>query len=457
MAALPERKIAIVRTLVETAPEKILRSLQQAREGTEDESSLGGVRKLVEVEIADRALRNAIFQPVVPMFNAASREPRRLTFPPRALTLMWRALCEVEAPAIAATKLAREARNPNHSLVSKYDTLVAVAANGLRGMGGPGFQAAADLCDQVRPGGARLLVGCLDIAPVVRRCTDRLPVWIAHPGGDTAAAARLAYTDAVEVADDAGPHFFTMIAAQLAHPWMVLRVISAVMDRPTERYMADSELADFAEVVMDEIDEVLAVFDHLDLTGGAAAGAKAAVQAGLVVQKIQEIETAIDLQRENGWGYRVHKQRLSLASVVESRLRDAEKAVMDALPMHTTKSGRVSRTVPRVTSMPNPTDVQKARTLLALCDELRSAANYGGFASVRGKIIETLTEYLGQYVEQVLELIRQNEVEDRGCAAEVLEISAEFSERVAGEKAGELVRRRAHTTLNAGAQIEAHG
>ena len=457
MAALPERKIAIVRTLVETAPERILLSLQQALEGTEDESSLGGVRNLVEAEIADRALRNAIFEPVVPLFNATNHEPRRLTFPPRALTLIWRALCEIEAPSVDAARSAREARKPNHSLAAKYDTLVAAAANGLRGTGGPGFQAAADLCDQVRPGGARLLVGCLDIAPVVRRCTERLPIWIAHPGGDTAAATRLAYNDAVEVADDAGPRFFAMIAAQLAHPWMVLRVISAVMDRPTERYMADSELADFAEVVMDEIDEVLAVFDHLDLTGGAEAGAKAAVQASLVVQKIQEIETAIDLQRENGWGYRVHKQRLSLASVVESRLRDAEKAVTDALPMHTIKSGRVSRTVPRLTSMPNPADVQKARILLALCDELRSAANYGGFASVRSKIIETLTEYLGQYVEQVLELIRQNEVEDRACAADVLEISAEFSERVAGEKAGELVRRRAHATLNAGGQIEANG
>ena len=250
MAALPERKIAIVRTLVETAPERILLSLQQALEGTEDESSLGGVRKLVDVEIADRALRDAIFEPVVRLFNAASREPRRLTFPPRALNLMWRALCEIEAPAIDAARAAREARNPNHSLISKYDTLVAVAANGLRGTGGPGFQTAADLCDQVRPGGARLLVGCLDIAPVVRRCTERLPVWIAHPGGDTAAATRLAYNDAVEVADDAGPRFFAMIAAQLAHPWMVLRVISAVMDRPTERYMADSELAAFAEVLL---------------------------------------------------------------------------------------------------------------------------------------------------------------------------------------------------------------
>ena len=457
MAALPERKIAIVRTLVETAPETILLNLQKALEGTEDESSLGGVRRLVEAEIADRALRDAIFEPVVPLFNAANREPRRLTFPPRALTLMWQALREVEAPAVEAARSAREARDPNHSLISKYDTLVAVAANGLRGTGGPGFQAAADLCDQARPGGARLLVGCLDIAPVVRRCAERLPVWIAHPGGDTAAAARLAYNDAVEVADDAGPRFFAMVAARLAHPWMVLRVISAVMDRPTERYMADSELADFAEVVMDEIDDVLAIVDDLDLTGGAEAGAKAAVQAGLVVQKIHEIETAIDLQRENGWGNRVHKQRLSLASVIEGRLRDAEKAVTEALPMHTVKAGRVSRTVPRLTSLPDPADVQKARTLLALCDELRSAANYGGFASVRGKVIETLTEYLGQYVEQVLDLIRQNEVEDPACAAAVLEICAEFSERVAGEKAGELVRRRAHTTLNAGAQIEANG
>ena len=36
------------------------------------------------------------------------------------------------------------------------------------------------------------------------------------------------------------------------------------------------------------------------------------------------MESSVDLQKEHGWGQRVHKQRLSLAGVVEGRLREAE-------------------------------------------------------------------------------------------------------------------------------------
>ena len=44
-----------------------------------------------------------------------------------------------------------------------------------------------------------------------------------------------------------------MLAAQMAHPWMVLRIISAVMDKPSERYLRDSELGGFAERVTDNV------------------------------------------------------------------------------------------------------------------------------------------------------------------------------------------------------------
>ena len=40
MAALSERKIAIVRTLVESAPDKVVGSLRQALAETSDESAL---------------------------------------------------------------------------------------------------------------------------------------------------------------------------------------------------------------------------------------------------------------------------------------------------------------------------------------------------------------------------------------------------------------------------------
>jgi hypothetical protein len=318
MGALSERKIEIVRTLVETAPDKIVGSLQQALAETPEDSALGGVRRLVETEVADRTWRNTILGPIAPMCMT-SGDPRVMSFPPRALTQIWRGLRRLE-PA-----LIEQAQNPPEGTPAQvtyaiYDQLIRAAVLGLEAREAPEFRAAAEACDARRAGDAALLIRCLQIAPVVRKANLRLAEWITHPGSETAAASRLAYKDAVEIDEEGGPHFFHMIAAQLAQPWMVLRIISAVMDKPTEHYLRDSELASFGEGVFDDIDKALAEISKLNSDEGPAAGRAAAKRAELIVQQIMELETCMDLQRDQGWGLRIVKQRASLASVTNCAL-----------------------------------------------------------------------------------------------------------------------------------------
>lgn len=448
MSALSERKIAIVRTLVESAPDRVVGSLRQALADTSDNSALGGVKRLVEVEVFDRTLRNSILQPVAAMCIGAGDDPHRLTFPSRVLGLLWRGVRNAEIDAIAVIREAPDKDTPVHLVIEAQDQITAAAAAGVRSRATSEFRIAAEICDQARTRGAEQLAACLDISPVVRRATQRLPEWLAHPGGETSAGSRLAYKDAVAVAEDAGPRFFEMLAAQMAYPWMVLRVISAVMDKPTEGYLADSEMAAFGEGLLADIDEALQTIGGLKGDDGQAAARAAAKQAELIVQQIMEIETCVDLQRDHGWGKRVHKQRASLAGVVEARLRDAEKAVIEALPMFAPRNQRVRRQIPRLEAEPEARLVNCARTLLSFSDELRTAANYGGFSSTRNKMVEKLGEYLDHYVDEVLDLIRTDEVEDRQIASAFLEHSAEFNQFIRGDKAGELVRRRAHAALN---------
>src|SRR4051812_45474563 len=254
MVALSNRKIAIVRTLVESAPDKIVGGLQRALAQSGGDTVLASVRALVEAEASDRMLRNAVFQPVTPLFAGDGSDKHSLVFPARALAMVWRGLkthapqemaTAAKASASLAAAIAAEQRPPDPS--KSYDALTQLAAQALRAGEPRDFGAAAELCDQARPGGAETLAACLDIAHVVRRALPRLAEWVAHPGEDTGAAARLAYKDAVAVTEDAGPRFFEMLACQVTPPWMVLRIISAVMDKPTERYLADSELGGFPE------------------------------------------------------------------------------------------------------------------------------------------------------------------------------------------------------------------
>jgi hypothetical protein len=449
MAALPAQKAAILQKLVETAPCRVVASLQQALADTSDESALGCVRRLVDAEIADRRFRGDVLSPVAPMFVGSGNNRNTLTFPNRSLSLIWRGLKTDQAAAVAEAHAAWSSAEKVRGWDDCCDRLASAAAFGLRARENADFRAAAQLCDQARSDGAIALVNCLEISTVVRRATGKLPIWIAHAGSDTSAASRLAYNDAVEIAEDAGPRFFEMLAAQLDQPWMVLRIISAVMERPTERYMADTELAGFVVKVMDEVEVTLTAIDNLDYDGGTGVGRSLASETERAVNQIAEIETNFELNRKRGWGARAQKQRQRLATLVESQFRAAEKATLDVLPMHTTQLHGIQRTVPLLDSPPDPLLVNRATTLLSFMEAARTAANYGGFSTARSKLIEKLGEFLANYVEDVLGLVRSGEAGDLGNAGAFLEVLADFSEQVTGEKAGELVRRRAHAALSA--------
>jgi hypothetical protein len=448
MAALSERKIDIVRQLVEAAPDKVVGGLHAALAETDDDSALAGVRRVVEVEVRDRRLRNGILQPVAPMCVGDGRDGSRLLFPARALACIWRGLKVIAPEGVADAAIALVDYRPGESPTEPFDSLVRLAANALRNRASRDFEQAAELCDEARPGGADLFALCLDLAPVVRKTIPKLPDWTAHFGEETTASARLAYKDAVAIADDAGPRFFQMLSAQLPYPWMVLRIISAVMDKPTERYLADSEMAGFGEQVMQEIDEALKAIAHLDLDAGPDAGRAAGKRVELITFQISEMETCIELSRDHGWGHDLVKHKKSLAGVVESHLRNTEKFTAAALPMQMMKIMRVRRNVPRLNAMPDPVTTRRAMTLLTFVQEVRSSANYGGFAAARGKLLEMLGDMLDTYIEEVLDHLRTGDVEDEAVGYAYLEVAADVSLLARDEKAAELVRRRATALRN---------
>ena len=317
MVALSDRKISIVRTLVESAPDKIVGGLQRALAESAGDSVLADVRTLVEAEARDRMLRNAVFQPIAALC-VGDANAEGLNFPAQSLSYLWRGLkavapdlveAAVGAQAAIERAIATEQRLPDPT--AAFDAAVKRAAEGLRARESREFRMAAEACDQARPGGGEQLAACLDISQVVRRTLPKLSEWIAQSADLTSAPARLAYKDAVAVAPDAGPRFFEMLAAQMAPPWMVLRIISAIMDKPTERYLAESEVGGFAEGVMSDIDATLKAVGKLDLDGGAQAGRAAGRRVALATEQFFELDTCIELNREHGWGKRIVEQKRS--------------------------------------------------------------------------------------------------------------------------------------------------
>jgi hypothetical protein len=449
MGALPEAKIAIVRNLVEQAPDKVVTGLQNALAAAQGDNALAGVRRVVEAEYADRNLRNKVLEPIAPFFVSGELPADRIAFPARALALLWRGL-KAQAPGeIAKARIALADYRPDESSTEPFDLVVQRLADGLTAADQRDYQIAIELLEHARPGLSQLLLACLQLSPVIRASTLRLPEWIARTTGERAAAARVAYRDAGTTGDDAGPRFFEMLGAQLAEPWSILRVVSAVMDRPTEGYLRGSELAVFATRLMDDIDVNLKAVANFDLNSGPTGGLAAAATVETLTLQITEIEDGIELAREGGWGGRVQKQKQTLAAVVEARLRELPKIQNAALPSHKVRVARTMVTEPRLTIEPDVKAVDRCRTLLSFAEGIRASANYGGFASTRAKVMETAGETLDQYVEDVLSLVRDQEVPDREIAARFLQIAAEFAGPIHEPRAGDVVRRRAATAFGA--------
>ncbi len=441
MGGLPEQKLAILRQMVESAPDRVVGDLRGALSGASGDSGLVDVRVLVETEARDRQLRNAVLHPIVPLCIGDGRT-ERLTFPARALALVWRALRDQATHEVGRAAALHEEFQAGQSSPEPYDVLARRAAKGVRQRNHPKFAAAADLAEAARPDGARLLADCLDMIPILRTAVGRLPEWIQRVTDEDAAVARIAYKDTVAISEDAGPRFFEMLGAHLPQSWMILRLISAIMDRPPETYLAGSELADFGLRVLDSIDDGLAQVERFDTSGGMAAVRSVGAAIDGVTAQIAELEGNVELTRQGPWGGRIARQKATLARVVEARLREIDKAVQKVLPTTQVRIGRTTRDAALLTVAPSAAHVQTAKTLVAFAQEIRGAANHGGFAATRTKVMEELEAHLDAFADDALDHLKQGDAPDPVVARTLLAEAADLLAIVRNRQSAETLRRR---------------
>jgi hypothetical protein len=442
MPGLTDSQTLGLKTLFGVVTDALVRDLQLA---LADEATRGGaiavVHELVCNEAADRRLRRLVLAPVTPLGRPSAW--KAASFPEATPLLLWRALKEtapalVEEAAAASCKLA-EVDAPTDPV---YDQLCLSAAQGLRGEA-RAFQQANDLLNTASRDGAATFASYLDLAPITRAALLRLPDWVGRMSDDRAAGARLAYKDAVELADDAGPQFFEMLFAHLPEPWQILRVMSAIMDHPGDRYVAVSELARFGGYIIDDIDRRLAAFKAFDPNAGVEAGAAAGAALQIAAVEIAEFETSIELSRDGPWGVRIGQQKKLLAQSAEARLDQIGKALDAALPLRMVRLGKGLRGLPKLAADPDPAALRRAEGLMAFFDHSRGSASQSGYGAARAKAAEMIEERLDQYVEDLLEMLRAEDVQSTERIHAFLEVTARFMAQAHGEKAAQIVRRRA--------------
>jgi hypothetical protein len=442
MSGLTDRQILGLKTVFGVVTDALVRNLQIA---LADEATRGGpfaaVYELVCNEAADRRLRRLVLAPVGALCRPSAFEA--VSFPEATPRLLWRALKET-APALVEEAAAASGKplDPDAATDPVYDQLCLSAAQGLR-CEAKAFQQASDLLDSAAKDGAATFASYLDLAPITRAALLKLPDWLGRMSEDKAAGARLTYKDAVELADDAGPQFFEMLFAHLSEPWQILRVMSAIMDHPGDRYVAVSELARFGGYIVDDIDRRLAVFRAFDPAKGIEAGIAAGEALHIAAVEIAEFETSIELSRDGPWGMRIGEQKRLLAQSAEARLGQIGKALDTALPLRMVRLGKGLRGLPKLDADPDPAALCRAEGLMAFFDHSRGSAAQSGYGAARAKAAELIEERLDQYVEDLLEMLRAEDAASIPRIHAFLEVTAGFMAQAHGEKAAQIVRRRA--------------
>jgi hypothetical protein len=436
-----QSNLGLIRTLVERAPDRVLADLEGALGGQTAAGALSAVREMVEGEAADRRARDMIFSPVKPLFGPRRDGVAQLCFPAPAFARLWRA---VKAAAPAEATAAAFARPDEGVPPPQWDALCTIAAAQLRSREHREFAGLAEALDADGSEGAIQLAGCLDLVPLARVALARAPEWLQRMTEDRAVTVRLTYRDAVAIAEDGGPRLLEMVFAHLSEPWVILRLLAAVMGRPADNYISSSELAGFCLRLLDEIDRRLDILRTFDLDGGEEAAATASAHLAFSTAIADEFEQVLNLAKEGPWGARLSRQKAASAKLVEGFLKKADSVLATALPTTPIKiGGRTVRTGAKLDSPPDMRAMRRARAVTTLIERCRPAAQIGGFSSLRSKACEEVEHRLNAYVEDLLLTIHDGEAADVANARLYMEEAACLMGHVRDAAAAQIVRRRA--------------
>ena len=444
MGQLSESRLATVRAILTSAPDYAVRDLETTlASGSDRHDVMRMIHSMVAAEALDRRARKAVFGPMAPLCSPARKRLGGVTFPSAALAGSWRGLKIDGGRNVDLALAGADSRSFDPPSDEVYDELCAAAAAGLRARANDGYIAAAAALEASSGEGVEAFAAYLDIIPVARSALNHMHDWLGRLNDERIASARLTFRDAVAIAEDSGPRLLEILYVHLDEPWAILRLVSAVMQRPDDRFVASSELASFGDRLLDDIDVQLKVVAAFDSDRGREAGETAGAAVRIAAHEIQEFDESLDLSPDGPWGSRLTRQRKALVQAVEGRLRTVESEVAAALPVKSAGFQRKGlRGHPRLTTDPDARQVQRALAFLSLLKEVRPAGERLGFGALWSKTAEQVQMRLDTYIEDLLETLRAGEDVNMDRVRTFLDTAAELMGGLSDERAAQLVRRR---------------
>ncbi len=441
MGVIADKRLNLIRGLARTLPQASLRSLELALGLTKDDAMVE-VRELISVELEFRHVKEAVFAPFLALTRPREDGLAGVMFEPWILDRLW-AVLEVREP-----ELYKQSRYALRGLRSEDPTPVVFFRL---------VTAAAEICrehaDEVLPHGATAadreevaeFANYLDLHRLMRGLLGKVGDFMGRIDADKAAALRLMFRDAAKTNSEGGYRFLECLFANLDDGAHIVKFIATCSDRPNDRFLASSELANFGERILDRIEEQLAdlkaFLNPRNRGSGELDGIGARVASSLA--QLQSFETYIELSRDGPWGKRIAEAHKTIAEMVEGQLKGAERLLGEALPVKSEKVyGKVRKETPRLDKPPREDVVVRCRQTMEFIRSVRNTANSGGFASLHARTVQALEQMMDEYFEELLAIANGPDAFDPDNVMNFFELVTDMMHALCCEEKAQVARRR---------------
>lgn len=406
MTELSVAQRAVLAQMLERVPDHVLKTLSSAT------AQMPGVRAaalsvMLEDEALDRRRRAISFAPLLPMFQARNDGVEALTFPASVLPRLWKAASAREPdllPILDDYHPIEE--NPQMRMVA--DRICMAAAAVVRDQ--PEIvwpSAGAD--EATRAEALRELALCFDLAAMMRRGLVNLPDLILRPTADQLAELRLLIRDSAGMDPDGGPRVLEIMFAHLAEASLILRlVVHSSKASAKEGLLSESEMACFVNRLIAEVER------RVTRIAANAPGPGLRADIAWCAETLGELDITLQLDPEGTWGKQAREARERINNSLSATLRSLDRTLDRLMPSRRAQtSGRMTKQAPDLEAAAPPLDaVQTAIAQLTLLGALRTAAQVFGCETLRHQLIQSVTERITLYVDQVIDAVNAGAAPD---------------------------------------------
>jgi hypothetical protein len=436
-----EKRMMMLKGLVRSLPKASLRSLEMAL-GLTNDPKMVEVRDVILAETEFRHVREAVFAPFMPLFQARTDGLEGVRFPTWIINNLWSALEKQEPDLQGQARILLQSLRTDDPTPVVFFRLVTAAGQICRNDPNSILPRGADDDDREE---VAEFGHYLDLHRLSRQVLARLSDFMGRIDADKAAALRVLYKDASDLDAESGTRFIEIIFANLDDGAQVIKIVATVSDRPKDRFLAESELASFGERILDRIEADLAglktfmggkgkVCEDLDGAGDRVSNC---------LGQLQAFGQYIELARDGPWGKRVTEAQKAIAGLVEHQLKGAEKTLDAVLPTRTERIyGRMKKEVPDYAQVPDDEAMARARGALLFVQKVRHIAVAGGFASLHTKMTDACEKALDAYFADMLGIANGDEAFDREQLLDGFERVTDMMEALCGEGKAQVARRR---------------